>query len=432
MSKLKMSVVLAVVLSMLFSFPLGVLAQKPVTLEFLHMTWLPEAVRVVDQAIADFEAANPHITINQTTVPWGDAVNQTLITLLGGMQLDIVMSNPTRGAIFKEMGIWSNLEELEEDPNYFDQFLSGERYAMSRDGFYDSILLEGSTYGLFYRKDLFEEAGLDPNKPPQNWDELIEYAQKLTKDTNGDGKIDQWGLGLPASGWLSPHYWLMLMYQNGNPGISQDEDGNWVSTIAEPSGLEATQFFYDFVHKYNIMPKEVVGMDSDQLAVAFAEGDVAMMFNGMWVMGTIDDGYPEVYDDYGTALYPVGPTGEIVSYGAPATVGIPHLSNHKDDAWKFLKFLQNGSPSYADQYALAASSLNWNKSFMELDVASNPKVKPFVEGMAYAELVPQSSDWDSYQALHVSPILQNLLLGEITPEEAVKYMHDEFVKMNEE
>jgi multiple sugar transport system substrate-binding protein len=403
------------------------LAQETVTLEFLHMTWLPAAVEVMNKAIADFEAAHPNVKINQTTVAWGDSVNQTMITLLGGMQLDLVMSNPTRGKIFKEMDVWANLEEF-EDRSYFQQFLGGERFAVSRSGNYDSILLEGSTYGLFYRTDLFEEAGLDPNNPPQTWDELVEFALKLTKDTDGDGIIDQWGLGFPASGWLSPHYWGTFMYQNDNDIAYRGENGKWESSIADQSGLEATQFLADLVHKHGVVPKEIVGMDSDQLAVAFAEGDFAMMFNGMWVMGTINDAYPEVYDLYATAHYPVGPAGKKVSYGAPATMHIPKLSKNKEMAWEFMKFLNTGSPTYADLYALAANSLNWNESYMELDFAKDPKVQPFVDSMATARTVPEPGSWDSYQALYVSPTLQDLILGEITPEEAVEYMHARFIE----
>ena len=400
---------------------------QTVTLEFLHMTWLPAAVEVMNKAIADFQAIHPNVKINQTTVAWGDSANQTLVTLLSGMPLDIVMSNPTRGKVFKEMEVWANLEEF-EDRSFFDQLLGGERFAVSRQGYYDSILLEGSTYGLFYRRDLFEASGLDPDKPPQTWAELVEYAKKLTKDTDGDGVIDQWGLGFPASGWLSPHYCGTFMYQNGNDIAYRDENGKWQSSIAEPSGLEATQFLADLVHKNGVTPKEIVGMDSDQLAVAFAEGDFAMMMNGMWVMGTINDAYPEVYDLYSTAHYPVGPTGKKVSYGAPATLHIPKLSQNKELAWEFMKFFISGSPSYADQYALAASSLNWNESYFNLDFAKDPKVMPFVEAMDTARTVPEPGGWDSYQALYVSPTLQSLILGEITAEEAVEYMHARFVE----
>ena len=191
MTGLKKTAIL-IVLALTVALSGTALAQETVTLEFLHMTWLPAAVEVMNKAIADFEAAHPNVKINQTTVAWGDSVNQTMITLLGGMQLDLVMSNPTRGKIFKEMDVWANLEEF-EDRSYFQQFLGGERFAVS-DGNYDSILLEGSTYGLFYRTDLFEEAGLILTillRLGTNW-----WSCPETDQGYGWRRIiDQWGLG---------------------------------------------------------------------------------------------------------------------------------------------------------------------------------------------------------------------------------------------
>ena len=77
-----------------------------------------------------------------------------------------------------------------------------------------------STVVLYWNKELFKEAGLDPNKPPANWAEMLDYAKKLTKKDAG-GKVTQWGIQVPSSGFP---YWLFqgLAIQNGvalaNPG----------------------------------------------------------------------------------------------------------------------------------------------------------------------------------------------------------------------
>ena len=51
------------------------------------------------------------------------------------------------------------------------------------------------TMVLFYNTEMFKAAGLNPDKPPKTWDEFLQYAKKLTRDTDGDGKVDQWGFG---------------------------------------------------------------------------------------------------------------------------------------------------------------------------------------------------------------------------------------------
>ena len=75
------------------------------------------------------------------------------------------------------------------------------------------IPFQRSTIVLYYNKELFKEAGLDPNKPPANWKEMAEYAQKLTK-RDASGKVTQWGVQIPSSGFP---YWLFqgLAIENG-------------------------------------------------------------------------------------------------------------------------------------------------------------------------------------------------------------------------
>ncbi len=75
------------------------------------------------------------------------------------------------------------------------------------------IPFQRSTIVLYWNKELFKEAGLDPNQPPANWKEMLEYAQKLTK-RDASGKVTQWGVQIPSSGFP---YWLFqaLAIQNG-------------------------------------------------------------------------------------------------------------------------------------------------------------------------------------------------------------------------
>ena len=75
------------------------------------------------------------------------------------------------------------------------------------------IPFQRSTIVLYWNKEMFKEAGLDPNRPPANWKEMLEYAQKLTK-RDASGKVTQWGMQIPSSGFP---YWLFqaLAIQNG-------------------------------------------------------------------------------------------------------------------------------------------------------------------------------------------------------------------------
>ena len=75
------------------------------------------------------------------------------------------------------------------------------------------VPFQRSTVVLYWNKELFKEAGLDPNKPPATWAEMLAYAQKLTK-RDAAGNITQWGMQVPSSGFP---YWLFQGFttQNG-------------------------------------------------------------------------------------------------------------------------------------------------------------------------------------------------------------------------
>lgn len=420
--------VLILLPSLGFAGPQSEETEETVTLEFLHAIWLPEMQEVLKEAIADFEEQNPNIKVNATSVPFADLSAQTMITLIGGEQLDLVMSNLSRGAAFRANRAWANLEEL-ADPGYWDRYIGPDKITTSFDGYRDAVQWDGSTWGLFYRKDLFEQAGLDPNTPPETWDDLITYATALTKDTNGDGEIDQWGFAYPGSGYLPQQFWVPLMLQLGNP-ISELDGDEWISIIDSPEGMRATTFMTELVTKHRVTPREVVGMDWEQTAIAFAQGEVAMFVTGSWVLTTLKDGYPDIVSSIGTAPYPYPSDGQPAVYGGPQTIHIPQQSQYKEEAWKFLEFMETGDPSYVDRFGLASNSPAWNRNFLKTDFATDPLTKTFVEIIEYAHMPPQSVQWDSFQANELCPTLQSLAMGEMSVDEAVEYLDKAFVELH--
>lgn len=105
-----------------------------------------------------------------------------------------------------------------------------------------------STPVLYYNKDMFQAAGLDPEKPPKTWEELILMAKALTKDTNNDGRIDQWGFNTHSD----THWYLTAMIlQNGGKIV----DNKATKILFDgPEGVQALQLWSDLVHVHKVMP----------------------------------------------------------------------------------------------------------------------------------------------------------------------------------
>jgi multiple sugar transport system substrate-binding protein len=399
-----------------------------VTIQFTHMTWLEAGQKSLDEAIAAFEAANPNIKIEQTVVSWGEAHSHFVTALAAGVAPDIQMLGGSWPATFYEMGaLRAGDEYLPAD--FRERFLPAALNSVVFDGKIYGIPWEGATWGFFYRKDLFEAAGLDPNKPPATWNELVEFAKKLTVDTDNDGIVDQWGVGMPAAGWEPDDYFLPFMWQADNP-VAELTDKGWVARFSEESGLQALTFYYDLVNTHNVMSVDVVGKTWEDVKNDFVFGRAAMMYNGGWAAGVIKDIHTEIEGNWATALNPAGPNGTIAAMGYPNTLMVTSQSKHPAEAYKFLEFLQTGSPSPADAYALAHASFNWTKAYAESEFAKQPLIAPLAEAMKYSFNRPFAPDYEKFRIGFFNPGLQSLLKGEITPEEAARMFDEAFNRIH--
>lgn len=401
--------------------------EEPITLNFFHMTWMQAGMDVLDEAIAAFEAENPNIKVEQTIVSWGEAHSQFITSVAAGVAPDLAMMGGAWAVEFYNMGAFAPAGD-NLPAGFADQFLPAALEAIQFDGELYGVPWEGATWALFYRKDLFEAAGLDPDKPPTTWAEMVEYGKKLTIDRDGDGVTDQWGLVFPAAGWEPDDYFLPFVWQTGNP-MAEQTDAGWVCTLDQPSGLEALEFYYDLVHTDKITPASIVGYTWEEAQNAFAFGDAAMMYNGMWVIGTLQASFPDIDGKWATALSPAGSGGYAVM-GYPNTVNVTAQSPHQAEAYKFLAFLHSGSPSWVDKYAMVHASLNWTTAFTESDYAQDPLINPFVEAMNYGNYRPFAPDYEKFRVGYFNPGLQALIRGDLTPEEAAEQFCQAFNKIH--
>ena len=200
-------------------------AEETVEIQFLHTAWVPAQLEILERAIADFEEKNPGIKIIETRSSWTDAPSQIMTSIVSGDAPDLIMCNTSMLAEYRGIGAIADLSTLVPE-ELINSFLpSAKAMITAEDGKIDGLPQEGCNWALFYRKDLFEEAGLDPNKPPKTYDEFLEYAKALTKDTDGDGVIDQYGYAWPVQAenasdckcaeQISQH----MTRENGNQGF---------------------------------------------------------------------------------------------------------------------------------------------------------------------------------------------------------------------
>jgi ABC-type glycerol-3-phosphate transport system substrate-binding protein len=120
---------------------------------------------------------------------------------------------------------------------------------------------------LYYNKDAFQSSGLDPDKPPKTWDEVIEYGKVLTKDFDNNGIVDQWGVLVSLEGVFG---FTPLIRQVGGEFLSEDRTRALFNSEA---GIRVMTLLQDMAHVYQIMPSNWSLFEG---TTAFLEGKIVM------------------------------------------------------------------------------------------------------------------------------------------------------------
>ncbi len=162
--------------------------------------------------------------------------------------------------------------------------------------------------GIFYNKRLFKEAGIPEDEPYDlqasgewTWDKFEEYCKKLTKDTDGDGKTDQYAM---AS--FSKYYLPMCAANNNATFISRDEDGNYENAITTTEFKDAMNWGVDLIEKGYIEPKPSESASWDWYKAAFRDGECAMQTAEVYEISAFAD----MEDDWGFVMFPYNQDNE--------------------------------------------------------------------------------------------------------------------------
>jgi ABC-type glycerol-3-phosphate transport system substrate-binding protein len=309
-----------------------------VTITFWH-SFISSTIPALNDLIEKFEQEHPGIRINAQYIPSGDALIQKLVTAvrsrtapdISWLHSDFLEDLVAADAIYKmEEFINGDNGIPEEDMN--DIYPSLIQFSSWRGTLY-SMPMEATNLALLYNKDMFRKAGLDPEKPPRNWNELYEYSKILTIDKSGDGRIDQTGMFIPiypAAGPLGAWMvwqWEPFLWQAGGDII---DDAQSRVLYNSPEGVRALEFWQRIFRELNLR-----SFTSD-FDVAFASERLAMTMDGPWNLPRYQDLLKNL--DWAFAPLPAGPVREATVVGGEY-LAIFKQSKNPDAAWTFIKWL---------------------------------------------------------------------------------------------
>ncbi len=280
----------------------------------------------------------------------------------------------------------------------FNQFYEYTIKEMTFDGKIWGIPNGVDTRFLYYNKDHFAEAGLDPEQPPKTWDELLDYAVKLTK-TDSSGEMSQIGF-IPNFG----NSWLYLyLLQNGGQFVS--EDGK-TCTLNDPKVVQALDFMvkgYDLVGGATKINSYVTAFNQQQGANdPFLKGQVSMIINGNWAIGTYARYGQDMMDKIGYAYAPT-PTGtDFITWSGGWSYGIPKGCKNIDEAFEVATWL--ATEGVLEQ---AKGQSAYNKENGLLDIPPNCASKVINEELFKLYVDPMESQHIKDMLYFGMDILQN-------------------------
>lgn len=314
---------------------------EDITLSFANWVSSEDATKEqINDVISQFEEENPNITIDIQPIPFDDMRQQLLTQASGDNLPDVLM---LQGPWSQELGGNGALEDLSEYAS--DEYLDDNYEEALKAGSYNDELyavpFEMISNGLWYNKELMEEAGLDPNDPPQTLDELNSQMDQIDENLGDD--VYPIGIDTTKIDYALVGFWPWLFSHGAEP--LYDDEVNFDT----PETTEALTWLRELVEKDYTPVGEQIKVERELMA----KDKIVFKLDGAQFKGTLQNLNEDleddnIYDKFGITTVPVGENSESETIADIHQLGISKGSEYKEAAWKFVEYLASNDTSITD------------------------------------------------------------------------------------
>ncbi len=289
---------------------------EPTTLTFWNGFTSTDG-EVLQQSVDDFNASNEwNSTIEMDVMPWATFNEKLPAAIAAGNAPDFVLCSSGYYAPYVEAGSFQDVSDFYELPEVnADDFDKNVVDLLYYDDLCVGVPMQMVSHYFYWDKDLYEAAGLDPESPPETFEELVENAKLLT-----DKSKNQYGFCVPVNNNVTAQY---IMYAYGGGYVNEDE------TEAVFNSEENVKAFETLKTLYECSPK-----DSDDNT--YISGQLAQFINGPWII----NGLRENEINYGVKAVPACTGVEQDAAVIPVGFSIPKTTSeeHKELVYKFVNY----------------------------------------------------------------------------------------------
>ncbi|MBC8193519.1 MAG: ABC transporter substrate-binding protein [FCB group bacterium] len=338
---------------------------------------------VIPWPVTAFNESQDRIVVHPVAIPWQESEKKVLTAVISG-------NPPSLVSQFVPLVKWASRMALRP----LDDFIEAENY--DTEVFYPALMDEmrykgrifglpqaTAAYALYYNKDLFRAAGLNPEQPPQTWDELAVFASAIDS-MDSDGRIQRMGY-MPDWDNLLPSIMqtsLLMAWQMGATLISED---GAEAQLDDERMAKSLQWVVDYYENYDIKRvrgfRGTFGYDAQH---CFISEKVGMFIGSNYIMDNLKRYRPDI--DYGVAQIPVPEIGDPSASAAGVFwYAIPRNASHPEAAWEFVTFsiradIQLEAMKHTKENLFPSNRLTAQDAFFQDD----PKMRVFADQMEFA------------------------------------------------
>ena len=335
--------------------------------------FLKEKEAVVNELIAEFEKENPGIKVKHETFPYANYGTKVASSVPAGVGPDVInlfygwLPQYLKGGYLQPLPE-KDFPAAEVEKDFFDLV-----QAAKVDGKYYALPTAVRSLALFYNKDLFSKAGLDPTKPPATLQEYLDYSLKMT-ERDGKGNIVVAGSAVHPAG-QGQHFIREVLFRQW--GVSPYSPDNKKVAYNTPAGAEAFQWYLDLITKHKV---GFPGFMTDDVT-AFRSGKAAMNIDGSFRLAALS---AQAGLNYGVAELPAhnGVKSNFASFWAHGITSSTKGAK-LDASVKFLKYIT--SEKTMKVWLAKVGELPARKSVaLTPENLNHPLYGPFIRGLDYA------------------------------------------------
>lgn len=396
----------------------GAAASQAASGEAVTITWgfwgSPEEKATHEQVAAQFMKENPNIKVEVWHQPWDDYFTKLQTLWASGDAAaipDVLFLWPTPR--YAADGVLENLDPYIQKAgynldDYWPSLLESAKYNNSVYGLPRDI----SSEVLYFRKDLFDAAGVAYPTDDWTWDDLRSAAEKLTV-VEANGRVKQYGLAMEGG-----KYQLWIGQNKGS--ILDDMRNPSTCSMAEQPSVDAITFFADLMNNNFAMRSANLNQAGGDAAV-FQSGQAAMIIQN----ASRVPAFNEAGLQYDVVAVPIPEGGQRAGSAGGAAWVMSAAGDNKDAAWTFLSWLQStegGERLYTatGEILPALKSAAESDAFLKTEAAPANRQAFIVEGEnAKVGRFGYFPEWGELDGTIVSPMLEKVWAGETEPQQAL-------------